>query len=97
MLFWRQLLWKTYREARHRNLGLACHLAAAGSSDRGKRRLVADQRSAEAGDNRWATRQARPRLLANAGGRTPDARTVRNDAAADYDAGGSGELTSRKL
>ena len=38
--------------------------------------------------------QARPVLLADVGGRTPDARAVRSDAAADRDAAASGKLTA---
>jgi hypothetical protein len=67
--------------------------AAAGSAGR-DRRLVADQRAAEAGENGWATGKACPVLLADAGGRTPDARAFRSDAAADRDTAASGKLTT---
>ena len=68
-------------------------LAATGSAGR-DRGLVADQRAAEAGENGWATGIACKVLLADAGGRTPDARAVRSDAAADRDAAASGKLTA---
>jgi hypothetical protein len=56
---------------------------AAGAAGR-DRRLVADQHAAEAGkDWWWATRKACPVLLADADGRTPDARAVCGEAAAD--------------
>ena len=58
------------------------------------RRLVADQRAAEAGENGWASRKACPVPLADAGGRAPDARAVHSDAAADRDAAASGKLTA---
>ena len=69
--------------------------AAAGSAGR-DRRLVADQRAAEAGENGWATGKACPVLLADAGGRTPDARAFRSDAAADRDAAASVKLMANR-
>ena len=67
-------------------------LEAAGTAGR-DRRLVADQPAAEAGKDRWAIGEARAVLLADAGGRTPDARAVRS-AAADRDVAASGKLTA---
>ena len=79
--------------AEHSRLQPGKPLAAAGSAGR-DRRLVTDQRAAAAGEDWRAAGQACTVLLADAGGRTPDARAVRSDAAADRYAAASGKLTA---
>ena len=56
------------------------------------RRLVYDQPAAAAGEDGRATSKPCAALLANAGGRTFDAHTVRRDVAQDRDVAASGKL-----
>ena len=66
-------------------------VAEAGAA-KGNRKVVAYQPSAEAGEDGRAVGEARAVLLADAGGRAPDARAVRSNVATDRDVAASGEL-----
>ena len=67
-------------------------LAPAGAAET-HRALVVDQSPAAPRQDRWAASQARPLLLAVAGGEPPDPTPVRGDAAADLGAPSPGRLT----
>src|SRR6202040_4101762 len=67
-------------------------LAAAGAAT-ANRQLVADQSPAAPRQDGWAAGEARPLLLAPAGGESPDAAAVRVDAPADRGAARADWLT----
>ena len=78
--------------AQHSRLQPGKPVAAAGAA-KGNRKVVAYQPSAEAGEDGRAVGEARAVLLADAGGRVPDARAVRSNVATDCDVAPSGKLT----
>ena len=82
--------------AQHSRLQLGKPVAETGSAE-GDRVVVLDELAAEAGEDGRAVGEARAVLLADAGGRAPDARAVRSNVATDRDVAASGELrTDRK-
>ena len=77
--------------AQHCRLQLGEPVATAGAA-KGNRKVVAYQPSAEAGEDGRAVGDACAALLADAGGRTPDANAVHGDVVMDRAVAASGKL-----
>ena len=81
--------------AQHSRLQLGKPVAETGSAE-GDRVVVLDELAAEAGEDGRAVGEARAVLLADAGGRTPDASAVHCDVATDRAVAASGKLKTHR-